>query len=150
VVTNDKEEEWEQGMWIERATVGELSTHPLGANPEPPSTMTTWVGPIPDPALGSDGRRHLEMQTAGAANIPRQIPHFSHHLKRAKRWSSPRILRSNGAFRAYRRCSDFVCWSLCPWWPAWPAWPAVQGSSIAWELERCESQRRQQPPRVQE
>jgi len=33
-----KEEEWEQGMWIERATVGELSTRPLGANPEPPST----------------------------------------------------------------------------------------------------------------
>ena len=25
-------------MWIERATVGELSTRPLGANPEPPST----------------------------------------------------------------------------------------------------------------
>jgi hypothetical protein len=35
----DKEEEWEQGMWIERATVGELSTRPLGANPEPPSTL---------------------------------------------------------------------------------------------------------------
>jgi len=34
-----KEEEWEQGMWIERATVGELSTRPLGANPEPPSTV---------------------------------------------------------------------------------------------------------------
>ena len=34
-----KEEEWEQGMWIERATVGELSTRPLGANPEPPSTL---------------------------------------------------------------------------------------------------------------
>ena len=27
-------------MWIERATVGELSTRPLGANPEPPSTVS--------------------------------------------------------------------------------------------------------------
>jgi hypothetical protein len=36
--TDRKQEGWEQGMWIERATVGELSTRPLGANPEPPST----------------------------------------------------------------------------------------------------------------
>jgi hypothetical protein len=39
-----KEEEWEQGMWIERATVGELSTRPLGANPEPPSTTALSFG----------------------------------------------------------------------------------------------------------
>jgi hypothetical protein len=41
-----KEEEWEQGMWIERATVGELSTRPLGANPEPPSTAFAFARPV--------------------------------------------------------------------------------------------------------
>jgi hypothetical protein len=56
-------------MWIERATVGELSTRPLGANPEPPSTIPPLHNVNVSPAAASTEHAYLNIEAGCNVNF---------------------------------------------------------------------------------